>query len=356
MIKSVSSSQLHDLATIEFRPSFVKRVLSKLFCYLFGEQVGLDLLPAQQRKHDQEDWNGTYHYQQSTLNKLTKPEFADIQAETFHVKTPDEAYLETVEFIHQSQSAKAPNKQNYVLYLVGNGMCFQDLLIDILEDSRDLGYNMIAFNYRNVMNSAGELSNFLPLVLDIITQIEYLRSKGIRPDNIRIQGHSFGAAIGTLAAYIYFLNGENVKLINGRSFNDSLEFLNSFLPDTNLGKLKALFQTMKLHLTNWVFSPTEYFAKIPANNKRYLVVKNPKNGDDFMPDGVIEHSVSLHKGLKSFIESHPELANRNPPQVGQKVLSYNRMFRVGHNDPLHTLNCQGLDVDAREYCRQFMKR
>ncbi len=354
MIEFIDNTQTHNTAIQLLMPSKFKWAVTQVFSYLLGEHVSRTLLPAQLRSEDADDWQSTYQYEQRALRKLSTAGYSNLQSHKFHLQTTDGALLETIELKHQTQERKAVDQRKYAIYLVGNGMCYQDVLSEILLDARDLEINALAFNYRNVMDSSGTLTQYITLVLDVISQIERLKQNGISPDNIYIIGHSFGAAIGTIAAYVYASLNENVKLLNGRSFGSSNEFLYYLLPEGWQRTINGSLQDLALNLTGWNFSPAEFFALIPAANKRYIVIKNASAEDDCSPDGVIAHPASLHKGLKRFLQAHPEYTTENPDMICQKVLSFNRLFGFGHNDPMRTLQCVNSEENARDYYRRFI--
>jgi alpha/beta superfamily hydrolase len=75
--------------------------------------------------------------------------------------------------------------------------------------------HVLVFNYRVTGDSTGFGGKGSDWVNDTVTMVEFLKSQGVKEENITILGHSMGGGIGTLAASRF----EKVKLVSDRSFS-----------------------------------------------------------------------------------------------------------------------------------------
>lgn len=346
---------LHRLAEKTLEPRGAWGLCTRVCSYLFGASISKKILPSQ-TLHDDDFINESKQLEGQFERKLATLDQQGITATKFKLRTYDNATLESIELKHPNQEQKDPYERHYVICLVGNGMCYQDLLRDMLDDCKNMQYNVLSFNYRNVLESNGTLTSQVPLILDLISQIERLKQQGIKPENIHLLGHSFGAAIATITASIYHLYGEQPDLVNGRSLSTAAEFVYFQHPEGLQRLIWGNLDRLKLALTNLNLNPVLAYSHIPVENKRYFYVKKVKTRNDSKPDGVIDHQASFHKGLKNTLRTNPGLFfAHNPLTTGQKVLSFNRMFGFGHNDPTDLLQLPN-GTNARDLYRQFFTR
>ncbi len=357
----VGRSFAHNFAKSLLYPRTVSNVLwngmTSVFSYFLGERISQTLLPAQALKDDPSFVRDTRSLEAEFHRKLLNPEFSEISAENHVVSTHDDAELETLEITHTEQSRKNPADQQYIIYLVGNGMCYQDILRQCLSDCKEMKYNCLTYNYRNVMASTGTLHSKFDLISDLISQIERLRTQGVQAENINLCGHSLGAGIATVVAYIYSKMGVNMKLFNGRSFTTFSDLIYYQYPEGWSRTIWGNLARLKLKLTDLDIEALVPYLEIPEQNKSYIAVKESKREKDSKPDGVIDERVSLEYGLKNLRMRPKDLTaieERNKVLYhGTKVLSFNRMFGCGHNDPIQTLRCKNLEENAQEYYRCF---
>jgi hypothetical protein len=142
----------------------------------------------------------------------------------FEIETFDGARLETYEDINYSKTHNiSPDKQKYAVIFNGTGahsrFYYDGIQIGALKKFnnaqyqnlyRNHGYNILGFNYRGCYASTGRKYSLDDLVVDGITQVQYLLDKGIIPCNIVLHGHSMGGHI-SLRVYNYFLS-KNITL------------------------------------------------------------------------------------------------------------------------------------------------
>jgi hypothetical protein len=125
------------------------------------------------------------------------------------VKT-DEASLLTVE-IHPEEFKEKKSKiaKKHVIYLLGNHARLVGYVGEMLADVSN-GYIPVAFDYRNVGKSSGQVCSAQNLIDDTIAQVQRLLDEGVCPDNILLKGHSLGGGIAVLAAKHF--NDLDIKL------------------------------------------------------------------------------------------------------------------------------------------------
>lgn len=356
LVSGPQKTAVHHFAEQVLVPKGFWGLCTRIGSYLFGASVSQKILPSQVQ-HDDDFVQGSNQLLRQFERKLSTPEFTGYTANRFFLKTYDDALLETMEIKHPAQEQNAPNQQQYMICLVGNGMCYQDILRDMLDDSKSMQFNVLSFNYRNVLDSDGDLTSQLPLILDVISQMERLKQQGIDPANIHILGHSFGAAVATVTAAIYHMYGERPDLVNGRSFSSAADFLYHQQPEGWQRMIWGNLDRLKLALTNLNLNPVEAYLQIHPDNREYFYVKKMKANPSSKPDGVIDHIASFHKGVKSISRglffTNPA---QNPVNSGQKVISTNRLENMGHNDSAKYLNLPDDSSTACDRYRSFFTR
>ncbi|QDP72950.1 hypothetical protein FOG18_10440 [Legionella israelensis] len=328
-----------------------KTWLRAMFCFFMGSTVSKQVLPAQNLKNDFFFLEETYAIEAAIKNELSKA--SDISFQHHEIENFDGALLETAEFLHIEQQRQPIDQQKFVIFAVGNDMCMQDLYKDLVRHSRKLKQNVVAFNFRNVIRSSGALKSQIDLVYDAIAQVERLRNMGVSEKNISLVGHSLGAAVLTLISYLYFKQGMPIKIFNGRSFS-SFSNLKHYQLERERETKKQKWTSLKLYLSNFELEVAPYFIEIPDKYKEYIVIKPSKHSKDSneVLDGVIPEKASLHYSLKKEKRS----VERVNHWKNRKVISSNRLFGFGHNDPLSLLKCRDSEETAEEFCHHFIKR
>lgn len=358
---NVSKTQTHDFAKSLLYPKTVTgilwRAITSGFGYFFDKKISQKLVPAQILTNDETFIRDTYTIEEQFNRKLSKPENSDVKAETHTVCTHDGAELETFELTHAEQETLAPDQQKYIIYLVGNGMCFQDIFKQLLDDCKALKYNTLSYNYRNVLRSTGEIHNKFDLISDLISQIERLRAQGIDLENIHLCGHSLGAGISTIVAHIYYKMGFNMKIFNGRSFTKFSDLVYYQHPEGWDRTIWGTLDKLKFTLTDLDIDALSAYLEIPEESKCYITVESNKSESRSVEDGVIARPASLHFGLTTHHQRpkdlHPDPNDELRLYHGTKVISTNNLAGYGHNDPIETLTCKDSKENAQEYYRKF---
>lgn len=335
----VAQKKAHIIAKEIFGP---QSIVTKTFSTFFGPSVSKVVLPAQELSQDIHYVNGTESLERSFGSQVNKNQL--LHLELHELECFDGAILETMELTHQEQMAKPKAEQHYVIYLCGNDMCMQDLYKEIYSQCIETQHNFVSFNYKNVMRSQGTIYTELDLIYDVISQVERLRDEGVPLENICLNGHSIGAAFATLTSYVYLKEGNPIKAFNGRSFSNFglMKFCQAKHNGSNT--INAMFERILLTLSNFEIEVAHYYDLIPDDYKDYITVVQKDESDGSktgVPDGVIPMEASLGHAVQDKSSKH-------------KVISTNRIFGFGHNDPLSSLKAHDEDKTAEQLCREFI--
>lgn len=356
----VKASTAHTLAKTYYDDQSIFSQLKSLLSRPSNHsEIKHTVLPALTFSKDLFFVNETKRLEAQFYEKVDKD--SELSVSLLEIIQWDGATIETMELQHSAQLEKPASLQKYMIFLVGNGMCMQDMYQDIRRCTLDTQYNAISFNYRGIMRSEGKLTSQVDLVYDAISQIERLRQQGVKPENITLIGHSLGAAIATLASYVYFKLNMPIRLFNGCSFSSFAEMI--YHHDLLEGKSEsfALNHKKQFEDNNFAIEVAKYFKALPEESKDYIVIKPKKMPDrstDGVEDGVIPRPASLHASLKEerkklkqsgHLSDYERLKMKN-----RKVISRNRLFGAGHNDALSTLMCGESLKTAEEYRLEFI--
>ncbi len=280
---------------------------------LFGGLVSHLVLSAQKRNHSM----GEVTIDEAAVDAFNKK--MNQQYEKHQVITYDKAQLDTLEIKYVPNNEEIATKdQMYIINLVGNGMCYEDIIDEMSEDANVLKANVVGFNFRNVKQSTGQPKSAKDLVTDGIAQVQRLLDKGVSSKNITLKGHSLGAGIASLVAQHFHQIGQPIKVFNGRSFSSITNFLvgyirlardqkgkvlkghNDSMKGIILGWLAKPFIKLALALVKWEINAGSAFKSIPKEYRAYIVVRsNRERRVDRCDDGVISHYASIHKELTS---------------------------------------------------------
>ncbi|WP_028387905.1 lipase family protein [Legionella fairfieldensis] len=236
----------------------------------------------------------------------------DLTCEKHEVITYDKAHLDTFEIKHNSQENIVPKYQKYIINLVGNSMCYEQIINTMKKDAIALQANVVGFNFRSVGQSTGKVKSRDDLIADGIAQVQRLLDQGVSPQNITLKGHSLGAGIASLVAQHFHQLGQPVNLFNSRSFSSMTNVLVGYLRLKHkighkesigriiLGWLVKPFIKLFVVLAKWEINAGSAFKSIPAAYKDYIVVRSKKEiRGHRIDDPVIPHYASIHKELTS---------------------------------------------------------
>lgn len=223
--------------------------------------------------------------------------------------------------------------RHWILYLVGNGECYEDNLEFLEQYGRDVGCNVAVFNYRGVVGSQGFPTRARDLVLDGDAFFQYLKAKHVQSRHILIHGHSLGGAVGTCVRSLH----PKGPLCNERSFADwkSVE-LAIFGPDKSQPMGEALDRYQ------WDFPVVESWNKV--RGYKWIVV-SPS-------DEIISYRIaSLYKRLKGG-QARASCFSSSDIHVVKLPRLLVRDRPIGHNVPL---NCKDFHEAWRQHKAQIAK-
>lgn len=268
---------------------------------LIGELVGGWVLPAQ---------NNDFICPEISEDIICNDNKIGLTFERHRVITHDAAHLDTFEITHNSQTKLNPKYQKYIINLVGNGTCYEQIINTMKQDASDLGVNVIGFNFRGVGKSTGKTTSKDNLFTDATAQVQRLLDKGVSPQNIVLKGHSLGAAIGSLVTQHFHQLKQPINVFSSRSFSTITNVLVGYIPivfgykdrkkGTILGWLAKPFVKLAVTLANWEINAGRAFKSIPELYREYIVVRTKKEiriRDNWVDDKVIPHYASIHKAL-----------------------------------------------------------
>jgi hypothetical protein len=220
---------------------------------LFGHLMADLVLPAQEdTSKDSDRYKKILDAYKKKLNERCIP-----HPQSTQVITADGAVLDGIQLIHENKnpgdadtptSQKANYKANNNYYLIkfnGNGTAYEETMDEIVKDYKK-GYNVITFNPRGVGKSKPpkykKLQSKDELIKDGVAQVErLLKQSKVAAKNIIIDGHSLGAAYGTLVAdYFYSQRKKKAKinLLNSCSFSSLTNWVTGEVKEA--GKRAAL--------------------------------------------------------------------------------------------------------------------
>ncbi len=217
------------------------------------------------------------------------------------VVTFDGAQLDTLEIRHKVQQELEPQYQTFIINFNCNFKVYEQSLVEMQENARDLQTNVIGFNYRNVGRSKGQVQLMTQLIIDGIAQVQRLLDQGISPENITLNGLSIGGGVATCVAWYFHQQGLKVNLFNDRSFSSSLKLVLSHLQNIPiLGGVLGFIFTLLVCNSAWYAPIAELFQEIPQEYRDYMLVRTPrsKRTTETQDDCAIPHEGSLHLGLR----------------------------------------------------------
>lgn len=200
-------------------------------------------------------------------------------AEQATLQTADRVAIDTLTLYNSFQSQFKPKEKKWVVLLHGNSNCYESHLHFIKKFSEDLGANILTGNYRGIMRSEGEVTCAKDWLYDAEAMVQHLiHTKNADPKNITVFGWSLGAGIGTKIASLHQEPGQEMSLINDRSFYSITKIVEHFAGNY----FKKLIDTKR-----WDLGVEDAFKKIRAK-KIVLFSKE---------DGVIPYHQSLTKAF-----------------------------------------------------------
>lgn len=163
--------------------------------------------------------------------------------------------LELVSFRPQDDAPDKPGNQLHVVYFCGADTYYQECFSDLSVAVNTTGATYHAFNYPGVDGFPGQVHEFHDLVNSGIAVVNHLLRRGIHPDQLVLQGDSFGASVA-YAVKRQFANQSDIalRIIANNTFSSFkkaiLDSITSFrfIPKPSPETIKSLLQRTGWHV------------------------------------------------------------------------------------------------------------
>jgi len=248
----------------------------------------------------------------------------------------DKALLDGVEIMTQSPSTP-PEKQKWIIALNGNNaVVSSDSNAEHALYARRTHTNFLSCDYRGVGNSTGFPSSEKDLITDAESMVEYLKKKGVPPENILLYGRSLGGGIAAqtaakkgvhLATAMSFSSLQKTVplLVRNAAMKTTVAFLGvllSYLLSSFVGYVAGKLLPSK----DWSLNSSSVLQDIRKKG-RQVAVLNARYGDNIIP-----HEASLRAAVKAnqAEKSIALFTTHDDPQI----LREQHDFAEIHNDPL----------------------
>lgn len=255
----------------------------------------------------------------------------------------------------------AVGEKKYVIWLNGLGESFESKLNDSVKYADSSGASLLVFNYRGAGNSKGLSSSGQDYVTDTLAMVSYLKSTGVKEENITIHGFSIGGGIGSNAA----ARLEKVKYINDRSFtslsNASKEVIaNETRHKIGDGAAKALgffVSALVKHLdfdlnTKKIYTKPNPYAENSLES-RTLIVFHPHD-NVIKESSITGHSITKKPSLSGNVvdltggkELHDNQAMLK--EMGNKLADYNIYQHEAYKDYFQSKGTKVTDSNYKNY-------
>ncbi|MBS0638172.1 MAG: alpha/beta hydrolase fold domain-containing protein, partial [Verrucomicrobia bacterium] len=178
---------------------------------------------------------------------------------------------------------KPMEERKVLVYFLPNYVLWQEKIADLDEYRNEYDADVICCNYRGCNSGDAFPANVHDLVNDGLLMVQKLLDKGVKPENIVVDGYSLGGGIALAVAAKLAQNGIAVNGVNERSFR-SIEAVIQTSP-LFYERLSAIL----VKAFAWNLSSEENIKKLSPKSK-FVVIHNDN-------DEVIEYKASLKAAL-----------------------------------------------------------
>lgn len=258
-------------------------------------------------------------------------DFDGIPFKEFFIEMPDESTVSAVKAKNSLARKLDEEDQDKCVHLIvfnGNSGSYQDAMSHDAHalwqcEARGVPVELIRFNYPGVLNSTGNLEEHTELAASLIeagiAQVQRLLDKGVKPENIQLQGTSLGGSISSYVASFYHARGQTLGALNAsRTFSSTTNVAISYLNKVPyvgfiLGFILRPVIAFGLWGTDWLLDTAKHFASLPDDKAWYTVARTPQKvhdfytqeGEDIADDTILVFEASLHNSwriqLKHFL-------------------------------------------------------
>lgn len=177
------------------------------------------------------------------------------------IKTFDGVKLDAREVKH------FPNSNKWVAFFGGNGYWYENHVRECVNKAHDLGLNVLLFNYRDISESKGYLTDGYQLTVDGSAVVDYLKHHHqVKEEDILLYGHSQGGGVVAQLKSIY----KSVKIVSDRSYSTTSKVGTSFAKGNCLkGLLECISKCFRYHI-----DAHKHWKKAPEKDKVIIYHKD----------------------------------------------------------------------------------
>lgn len=215
-------------------------------------------------------------------------------------------------------SQNKPGKGKHIIYFFGRNEPYETKYREMLQDAKEIGVTVHAFNLPGMHDSTGEMLEFSDAVNSGIAQVNTLLIQGIKPDDIILKGNCFGASIASEVQHVASVQGVQIRNINSNSYRTFKAVILEAIP----GFLKSMAQVFlkALDYTGW-----------STNAEEKILQQNP-------------YTCVIHRVNDRTIQSAAKL---------QTAIS---KFQEGVDDPNRDFNKKDLRIKDFEQSQEFLEK
>mgnify|MGYP002133325826 CR=1 FL=1 len=233
----------------------------------------------------------------------------------YTLETADRARLESVEIASPEEKSKPMAERKFLITCMARNQNYMYWLKDLNISAKNIGCTVVGFNYRGLDYSMGRAWTQDDMTNDVLAQAQRLMQLGAKPENIALEGMSFGAAIATLSAAKMHEQGFKVHLYNERSYRSFVRLLVGYVMPRSDSSLWNPLNWLKygvvglayvliapiVRLAGWHIDAASAWDRIPYTHKSYAVARNHKNPLQHDDDELVHDSYS---SIASLMDQH----------------------------------------------------
>ncbi|CEK10766.1 Dot/Icm T4SS effector alpha/beta hydrolase [Legionella hackeliae] len=191
-------------------------------------------------------------------NYVVKKGWENIKAERNFVMSQDVrgnfCKLDSISLSSISKNDKLPGDGKHILNFLGSFQFYEGFVPSMIKQQIKSGATIHAFNYPGMYSSSGEVLEFNDLVNSGIAMVNNLLQKGIKPDDIILQGNCMGAAVAEAVATQFRAQNVQLRVVNSNSFKSMKSLI---LEKFHIPSLLSNLVDKLLHYTGWKITPAK---------------------------------------------------------------------------------------------------
>jgi len=168
----------------------------------------------------------------------------------------DDCQIEVFDCKPNLKAAPKAGTGKHIVFFTGLNGYYQDYFVDIATACKETGATMHAFNFPGASLSTGQVNEANDIVNAGISLVHSLLKKGIHPDDIILQGSSFGASVALEVKLQYKEQcGIKLRTIMNNTFDSFKAAISDhfnrqyWLPHFFSGVIKSILQYTGWHMT-----------------------------------------------------------------------------------------------------------